>query len=121
MLLLNGTHGQRWLAWWLQLVLHSIRFGWQWFVQFSQFLLPVSEGTMVAVLAFTFCLEELANLGLVVAVWYVHHLQHQLIGQGIFSRSQLVRTMSEMAIVAFDAATGAHQEMLAELSFVKIS
>lgn len=68
----------------------------------------MSEGTMVAVLAFTFCLEELANLGLVVAVWYVHNLQHQLIGQRVFSRSKLIRTMSEMAIVSFDAATGAH-------------
>ena len=57
----------------LQLILEELDIVRQWLVRFAQFMIAVREGAVVAELAFTFRLEELADLRLVVAVRDVHH------------------------------------------------
>lgn len=83
-LLLRLALWQSCMIWLLELILNYFGVGRQRLIRFPQLVLAVGEGAVVAEFALALGLEELANLGLIVAVWDVHHLQHEFFWQRLY-------------------------------------
>ena len=71
----------------LTLINHYGRILRQGLVRLAELVLSVSERTIVSKFTLAFDLEEFADLCFIVAVGYVHHLHHELVGERLQKRN----------------------------------
>lgn len=83
-------------------------------------MVTMGKGAVVAKFTLALGLEKFAFLRLVVAIRNIHHFEHEFVRKWIFSLSELLGSMSKMAIIALGTVSTTLLVMFTKLRFVKI-